>query len=230
MGKTLFMSVFTFFLVSFACSGQSSAFNLSTPGRPMLEVNGVTKPELTIDIISVSCDTGLNKLEVTLNNWDPSSVSYKFSDSSLFNPGVRVALYMGPSDSLVKIFDGTITTCSPHFLETIPSTFTFVASGSTLMSNNNYMQFSIGADLLHFEPTLVSQNGTIECTGLTDGNSGILNGTSLSISGVGQRYSRTYIVTKTIHTFDMSRGYKTQFSATSRTSPVILDRAIRSRQ
>lgn len=224
------MSVFTFLLVSFACSGPSSALNLSAPARPMLEINGATKPELTIDIISVSCDSGLNRLEVTLNNWDSSYVSYKFSDSSFFNPGVRVALYMGPSDSLVKIFDGTITTCSPHFLEAIPSTFTFVASGLSLQSSSNNMQLSIGADLLHFEPTLVSQNSTIECTGLTDGNPGILNGTSLSISGVGQRYSRTYVVTKTIHTFDMSRGYKTQFSATTRTSPFILDRTIRNRQ
>ncbi|MFA6010999.1 MAG: hypothetical protein WC799_13525 [Desulfobacteraceae bacterium] len=219
MVKKTFNTAIVFFLFCFTASDPSSALNLSGPGRPMIAVNGATKPELTMDIVSVSYDNSLNRLEVTLKNWDTSTPSYKYSESNQFIPGVQISLFMGPESQQVKLFDGILSTCTPHFNQYEPSTLTFVATGSAQPAKTNLIQMSYGADLLQFDPTITSKNDTIQCTGQTDGNPDIQTGTSIFVTGVGQRYSRTYRVTKTLHTFDSSKGYKTQFTATTGTAP-----------
>jgi len=223
MVKRTFITAIVFSLFCITASYTASALNLSGPGRPMIAVNGATKPELSVDIVSVSYDSGLNRLEVTLKNWDTSLPSFKYSESDQFIPGVQISLFMGPQSQQVKLFDGILSTCTPHFNPYEPSTLTFVATGSAPPAKTNLIQMSYGADLFQFDPTITSKSNTILCTGLTDGNPDIQTGTSISVIGVGQRYSRTYRVTKTIHTYDDSRGYKTQFTATTGTEPVIPD-------
>jgi phage protein D len=218
MIKSLFSTSIAFFLVIFAgiAPSSSSALNLSSPGRPVLEVDGSPRPDISQDIVSLTCDSSLKKLEITLTNWDASTFSYKYSDGNLLVPGVRIALYMGPTSSPIKIFEGAITASLPHFNVSTPPTLSLSITGACPPATGTNIPLGYGAELLHFNPTLTSRAGIIDCTGLTDGNPDLRPGATLSVTGVGQRYTRTYQVTKTIHTFDQSSGYKTQFHASTR--------------
>jgi phage protein D len=62
---------------------------------------------------------------------------------------------------------------------------------------------------------------------MTDGNADILPGTTLAITSVGQRFSKNYTVSRTIHTFDSTRGYKTQFITSVPLTPAVSDKFIR---
>jgi hypothetical protein len=185
----------------------------------------VTRSDLAYDIISVSVDSSQNRLEVTLNNWSTSPVGYKYSDGTLFLPGVHVALFLGPETSLTNVFDGTITTCTPHFSGDGPSTLTFTATRTAPPLKQNQLTMAFGADLMTFHPTLAAK-GVLECTGVTMGNPDIQPGTVLTITGVGQRFSKNYSVTKTIHAFDQKTGYTTTFSVSSRPTRTVSAEAI----
>jgi phage protein D len=49
--------------------------------------------------------------------------------------------------------------------------------------------------------------------GVSDGNPNLRVGTSLTLNGLGQRFSNTYYTTATTHRFDTTGGYQTQFTA-----------------
>jgi hypothetical protein len=90
-----------------------------------------------------------------------------------------------------------------------------VANGSKSPQSNR-ISLNYGSSLREFYPVLKS--GGIECKGRTDGMPDLRTGTVLIIGGIGQTYSGEYTVTGTLHTFDMTKGYTTQFTAKRGTS------------
>ncbi len=202
-------------LLSLTVSGSSWSLNLTGPGRPLLFVDGTTRPDLAVEIISLVYDSDLNRLDVTLNNWDPAMVSYKHSDSSLFLPGVPMTVFMGSENQQVRVFDGTATAMASHFNSFSPSTLTVTATGSPRDPKSNLIHLALGDKLTQFDATL-SPSGLVTCTGVTEGNPEIQVGTSISVTGVGQRFSQVFHVTRVFHAFDGTKGYTTQFTASTR--------------
>ncbi len=90
---------------------------------PEFEINvGRTSlsKEVVRDILQVSYKDGLEEVanfEVTINNWDAQSRSFKYSGSKLFWPGSYVDLKMGYREDrgLTEMINGKITTLRPNF-------------------------------------------------------------------------------------------------------------------
>lgn len=219
MLKKTFAAVMASCVLALALSGTGWALDLSGPARPLLALNGATRPDLSVDIISLVCDSAPNRMEVTLNNWDPATVSYKHSDSHLFLPGTRITVFMGPSNQQVKVFEGTIASLAPHFMDASPSTVTVIATGVSRITQSNVIPLPYGGGLRQFDPVL-NASGTVTCTGVAQGNPEIQVGTSLSITHVGPRFSQTFQVTQVVHAFDGIQGYITRFTASTRPEAV----------
>lgn len=219
MLKKTFAAVMASCVLALALSGTGWTLDLSGPGRPLLALNGATRPDLSVDIISLVFDSAPNRMEVTLNNWDPATVSYKHSDSHLFLPGTRITVFMGPSNQQVKVFEGTIASLAPHFMDASPSTVTVIATGASRITKSNVIQLPFGGALRQFDPVL-DASGTVTCTGVTQGNPEIQVGTSLSVTGAGPGFSRTFQVTQVVHAFDGIQGYITRFTASTRPETV----------
>ena len=215
MKKALFWAAMAFHMVFIGTADLSHAISVSS-GRPLLAIQGTTRADISYDIIALCYDSGLNKLDVTLNNWSPSQAGYLYSEGDLFIPGVRVSLFMGPESTLTRVFDGTITACAVRFPGDRPSSLTFTAICSSQPAMENQISVAIGSDLLSFDPVLAAVKDVIECTGMTQGMPDLRPGTVLTIAGAGTRFSRSYYVSKTIHTFDLNKGYTTGFSASTR--------------
>jgi phage protein D len=49
--------------------------------------------------------------------------------------------------------------------------------------------------------------------GVSEGNPALRVGTYLTLAGLGPRFSNTYYTTATVHSFDTSKGYSTEFTA-----------------
>jgi Bacteriophage probable baseplate hub protein len=76
--------------------------------------------EAVHDITSVSYHDSLDEIdgfEITINNWDAETRSFKYADGSLFDPGKRVELsmgYYGPTPLRLMV-TGEITSLDPDF-------------------------------------------------------------------------------------------------------------------
>jgi Bacteriophage probable baseplate hub protein len=59
----------------------------------------------------------VDSFEITINNWDADTLSFKYSDLDLFNPGKKVELWMGyhGRDALRLMIKGEITALRPNF-------------------------------------------------------------------------------------------------------------------
>src|SRR5918997_6687171 len=72
------------------------------------------------DITQVKYEDSLEEIdgfEITINNWDAEQQTFKYSDSSQFDPGKSVEIsmgYFGPTP-LRKMVTGEITTLEPTF-------------------------------------------------------------------------------------------------------------------
>src|SRR5580658_2390545 len=91
-----------------------------------IEVNGQEiDPESKGDVLElkVTMDSAqLTNVELTVNNWDDKSLSFKYSDSTIFNPGNSLNVQMGYAGNLFSMADAIITTLAPHFPESGPPT------------------------------------------------------------------------------------------------------------
>jgi phage protein D len=90
--------------------------------------------EVVRDIIQVSYKDSLEEVanfEVTINNWDAQSRSFKYSGSKLFWPGSYVDLKMGYKEDrgLTEMINGKITTLRPTFPAGGQPTLTICGSG-----------------------------------------------------------------------------------------------------
>ncbi|MBO0871477.1 MAG: phage late control D family protein, partial [Micromonosporaceae bacterium] len=64
----------------------------------------------------------MSGFDISLNNWDDVKLRFKYSDSTEFAVGQRVAVQLGYADTLLTVVTGTISTLSPTFPDTASPT------------------------------------------------------------------------------------------------------------
>jgi phage protein D len=87
------------------------AFELRLDGRPPGQ-------EIVRDILSVSYKDSIQDIdsfEISINNWDAATRSFKYSDQRLFDPGQKIDLRMGYQGALRPMLKGEITSLRPSF-------------------------------------------------------------------------------------------------------------------
>ncbi len=68
--------------------------------------------------LKVSMDMeNMTRLDMTINNWDDSTLSFKYSDTKEFDVGNRVHVQMGYAGRMLSIMRGQISSLSPKFPE-----------------------------------------------------------------------------------------------------------------
>lgn len=74
--------------------------------------------EVVRDILTVSYKDSIQDIDsfdITINNWDAQTRTFKYSDSKLFDPGRRIELSMGYRDARRTMLKGEITSLRPAF-------------------------------------------------------------------------------------------------------------------
>jgi uncharacterized protein len=74
--------------------------------------------EVVRDILTVSYKDSIQDIDsfdITINNWDAQTRTFKYSDSKLFDPGRRIELSMGYRDAQRTMLKGEITSLRPAF-------------------------------------------------------------------------------------------------------------------
>lgn len=87
------------------------SFEVKLDGRP-------PGREVIRDILSVSYKDNVQEIDsfdITINNWDAQTRTFKYSDSDLFDPGKRLELSMGYRDAMRTMLKGEITSLRPSF-------------------------------------------------------------------------------------------------------------------
>jgi phage protein D len=87
------------------------SFEVKLDGRP-------PGRDVVRDILTVSYKDNIQDIDsfdITINNWDAQTRSFKYSDSKLFDPGKRLELSMGYRDSQRTMLKGEITSLRPSF-------------------------------------------------------------------------------------------------------------------
>src|SRR5262249_40835691 len=77
-------------------------------------------PETKGDVLDVKVVMDMDQMtsfEFTVSNWDDKSLSFKYSDTNLFNVGNRLQVQMGYTDRMVSMVVGQITNLAPKFPE-----------------------------------------------------------------------------------------------------------------
>ena len=89
--------------------------------RCRIEVEGKElAPEIVADILSVGVTLqldGLAQFNLTVNNWDSSRFTFKYSDTNTFDVGNRLHVELGYADRMTSLVRGVITTMTPRFPE-----------------------------------------------------------------------------------------------------------------
>lgn len=89
------------------------------PGFEM-RLRGANVPRDVIrDVMQVSFKdslTDVDSFDITINNWDAGSRTFKYSDDYLFDPGSEIELWMGYHDSSLSLMiTGEIVELRPSF-------------------------------------------------------------------------------------------------------------------
>ena len=82
-------------------------------------------PESKGDVLDLKVTMDLDDLthfDMTVNNWDDKSLSFKYSDTTTFDLGNRVQVEMGYAGQLLSMVNGLITSLTPKFSESGPPT------------------------------------------------------------------------------------------------------------
>jgi len=91
-----------------------------------IEVEGQEiDPESKGDVLDLKVTMDLENLThfaLTVNNWDDKHLTFKYSDTTIFDVGNRVHVQMGYAGGLLSMVQGLITTLEPHFPESGPPT------------------------------------------------------------------------------------------------------------
>jgi phage protein D len=192
-----------------------------------IEVQGTAlAADVLKDVLSVSCTESINNdalSEIIVNNASTRG-NFKYSDSELFVLGAVVVIYMGyQSESIERMFEGTITSVAPRFLRSGPSTVVLSLTGSKrkkrpLRIEDKTLSLSYGKNLLEFNPvnSFVKKAGRPRAQvysgrGSAIGCLDLKPGTLINLDGVGSAYNGQYSVMSTSHTIDSS-GYSTAFT------------------
>ena len=93
-----------------------------------VEVDGAElDPETHGDVLQVKVVMDMENMtsfDLTVNNWDDKSISFKYSDTDIFNVGNNVHVMMGYADRLVSMVNGQIASMTPRFADSQASTLT----------------------------------------------------------------------------------------------------------
>jgi phage protein D len=82
-------------------------------------------PEAKGDVLDLKVTMELDNLtsfDLTVNNWDDKRFGFKYSDTTIFDVGNRVHIRMGYADDLRFMASGIISTLTPNFPDSGPST------------------------------------------------------------------------------------------------------------
>ena len=201
-------------------SASSRASVSLLPQRLAVDVTGPPVGKLEGDLISIRFIENLTQcelLEVSVNNWDAGSVSYKYSEGNLLHLGAGIRLYSGE----VTLAEGTIATLAPHFPEGSPSTLLFTVAPARPVQDprqpglRTALALTYGRELSEFHPVLRGiprpAQSRIDATGTVHGMPDLRAGVRVNILGVGTAWSGEYAVTETTHTMDSQSGYRTRF-------------------
>lgn len=92
----------------------------------LVEVEGQElDPESKGDVLEVKVVMDMENMtscELTVNNWDDRTLSFKYSDTETFDVGNRVHVQMGYAGELRSMMRGQVSTLSPRFPESGPPT------------------------------------------------------------------------------------------------------------
>ncbi|MDJ0653691.1 MAG: hypothetical protein QNJ40_06045 [Xanthomonadales bacterium] len=84
-------------------------------------------PESQGDVLELKVSMDMENMasfDMTINNWDDKTVAFKYSDGDLFDVGNRVHVMMGYAGNLLSMVSGEISSVTPKFPETGPSSLT----------------------------------------------------------------------------------------------------------
>lgn len=87
-------------------------------------------PESKGDVLELRVSLGIEELasfEMTVNNWDDRHLTFKYSDSPVFDMGRRVEVMLGYADRVTTVFQGQITRLVPKFPDSGSPTLTITA-------------------------------------------------------------------------------------------------------
>lgn len=89
------------------------AFELNPPGKRLPK-------DVLHDVVGVTYSDDITKIdnfEITVNNWDAETRTFKYSNGSTFLPGQRLELWMGyrGKEPLRRVMTGEITSLRPTF-------------------------------------------------------------------------------------------------------------------
>ena len=190
----------------------SQRLSVDLLGPPVVKLEG--------DLISIRFSENLTQcelLEVSVNNWDAGSSSYKYSDGNLLQIGAGIRLYSGD----VTLAEGTIATLAPSFPDGSVSTLTFTVEATRSVQNprqhrlGTALALVYGRELREFHPVLRETpkraRSKIDATGMVEGLPALRAGAIVNIIGVGTAWSGEYAVAETTHTIDSQFGYRTRF-------------------
>lgn len=88
-------------------------FRIEVEGREL-------EPQAIADILEVKVTLDLENLascELSISNWDPDELTFKYSDTETFDVGNRVQVEMGYAGQLRSMLRGQVSTLSPRFPE-----------------------------------------------------------------------------------------------------------------
>jgi len=68
---------------------------------------------------------------LTVSDWDDVGLTFKYSSTTMFDPGRRLAIDLGYADRLLRVITGVVTSLSPRFPESGPPTLS--VGGQDLM-------------------------------------------------------------------------------------------------
>lgn len=93
-----------------------------------LEVDGVElDPEAHGDVLQMKVVMDIDNMtsfDLTINNWDDRTLSFKYSDGDTFNVGNSVHVMMGYADRMLSMMTGQIASMTPRFADSEASTLT----------------------------------------------------------------------------------------------------------
>lgn len=185
--------------------------------RLSLEVAGLSAGELLADTISIRYTESLTRdgmLEASLTNWGGSPPGYKYSEGSALRIGAQVKLSCGD----VVLATGTISALAPHFtMDTGPTlAFTVVVRRPVAAGPGPAVALQYGTNLLEFHPVMQLTGNlrrqSVAATGVVSMLPMLRAGVRANVTGLGTRWSGTYSVTETTHSFDARQGYRVAFA------------------
>ncbi len=82
-------------------------------------VNGkALHPDTKGDVLEVKVVMDIDNLtsfEMTINNWDDTTIDFKYSDSHTFDVGTPIEVWMGYANNIVSMVKGQVTALTPQF-------------------------------------------------------------------------------------------------------------------